>query len=503
MRVNKNDAADPAFADIFFLAPAGRRVTFYSQQARALNLVWALRKANVEIGSTAVVGAGVAGVTASCALAACGSKVDLFEEAMTPMWRQSSTRHRVVHPHINQWPTIDRPETGLMPLTDLPFLNWHFSTCDAAIAMMRRDMEHFEDRILFEPSTTVVGFNQRDGKITVHTSKEKRGPYDVVVVCTGFTPEAGVKVGPPSREYWCSDDLERKRAHGKTKHYVINGAGDGGLIDTLRLVYQSFDYGRLTIKVAELMTATAPDLVEQIAQAEHALQLSQKSASADTYQRVAARASDKTLYPDLSAFLDRALGNQELDVFLVDDKLPSAWASLKAAPVHKFLVAFAHNAQRLTFERAPISFPKKNWRKGEVSVNTRNLSVDDTEFVFRFGAKPTFGKLLSKANAESVMDRQSIANNFYQTLVDPTMAGVFTRLPPEHQPGAAEFMFHRCDLLERAWRGVDRNAAAFLDQGRLHLSTSVAERVPERIWGIDIAVNNASAAIHLDPIAGE
>lgn len=123
---------------------------------RALNLVWALRKSSIEIGSAAMVGGGVAGVTAGCALAGCSSSVELSEEAMTPMWRQSATaHHRVVHRRINQWSVLDDPEDMLLPVTDLPFLNWH--VCDDVISMTRRDLDHFADRITFSWSTLVSG----------------------------------------------------------------------------------------------------------------------------------------------------------------------------------------------------------------------------------------------------------------------------------------------------------------------------------------------------------
>jgi NADPH-dependent 2,4-dienoyl-CoA reductase/sulfur reductase-like enzyme len=70
---------------VFFLGPYARRVSFSSQQNRALNLIWALRASDALKPATgkpvAVVGAGVSGLTATAALIDLGCKVTLYESA--------------------------------------------------------------------------------------------------------------------------------------------------------------------------------------------------------------------------------------------------------------------------------------------------------------------------------------------------------------------------------------------------------------------------------------
>src|SRR5215216_2027340 len=74
--------AAPKRPSIYILGSFAKRVTFYSQQVRALNLIDALCKTGVvsEDSRVGIVGAGVAGVTAAVTAARRGLSVTLVEK---------------------------------------------------------------------------------------------------------------------------------------------------------------------------------------------------------------------------------------------------------------------------------------------------------------------------------------------------------------------------------------------------------------------------------------
>src|SRR4051812_41798380 len=98
--------SSPTLDGPYALGCFGKMVTFYSQQRRALNLVWALFKTGrLEQGSSlAVVGGGLAGLTAAAAAASKGCEVTLFEANQDILHLQRTNGSRYVHPQISYWP---------------------------------------------------------------------------------------------------------------------------------------------------------------------------------------------------------------------------------------------------------------------------------------------------------------------------------------------------------------------------------------------------------------
>jgi hypothetical protein len=109
-------------APVYGLVPKFGPVSFYSQQKRAYNLVSALRLAGrLPPGTTAaVVGAGLAGITASAAAHMLGCKVTLFESNEAPFHQQHGNHTRFIHPNVIEWPR----QSWMAGETELPFLNW-------------------------------------------------------------------------------------------------------------------------------------------------------------------------------------------------------------------------------------------------------------------------------------------------------------------------------------------------------------------------------------------
>ena len=114
--------------NLFVIGSFDRRITFYSQQVRALSLVHGLK----ELGylhpnpRIAVVGGGAAGVAAAAAAALVSeSQVVLFETAGELLPLQSTTDKRRLDPHIYDWPAHDTID----PIADLPILDWESGSC--------------------------------------------------------------------------------------------------------------------------------------------------------------------------------------------------------------------------------------------------------------------------------------------------------------------------------------------------------------------------------------
>ncbi|PZP59551.1 MAG: hypothetical protein DI604_32185, partial [Delftia acidovorans] len=101
-----SSATVPGADGLYFVGTFDRRITFYSQQVRALRLARAMREAGkIEANdSVAVVGAGAAGVTMALALALLDCRVTLFDPADEVLQLQSDSP-RLLHPHIYEWPS--------------------------------------------------------------------------------------------------------------------------------------------------------------------------------------------------------------------------------------------------------------------------------------------------------------------------------------------------------------------------------------------------------------
>src|SRR5260370_36856138 len=116
-------------------------VTVFKQQVRALNLIYALDHFSGEAlkeGPIAVIGGGVAGVTAASAAAALGREVHLFEQRPVLCHLQHGCDTRWLHPHIYDWPQPGSDD----PYAGLPILNWKEGT---AATVAEQIMTEFEE----------------------------------------------------------------------------------------------------------------------------------------------------------------------------------------------------------------------------------------------------------------------------------------------------------------------------------------------------------------------
>lgn len=289
----------PRQQQVFALGNFARQVTFASQQARAFNLIWALFRTNrlAEGQRVAVVGAGLAGMTAVAAALAKGCEVHLYEQASQPCPLQRGNDIRFIHPNILRWPE-EGSETAS---TDFPFLNWTAANVRGVIKQIdlqwkqhvvnnRRLRQFFNykiNRLYVSPSKSgpqkpwlsanrvVDGDAAGDEAGNGVNAGYVEFTYDCVILAVGFGEERAV-VGVPFLSYWENDSLHQETGRGR-RSILVSGCGDGGLIDALRLRLRNFDHAEFVREF--LNVAESERLVNELRDADR--QLLPRAASPD------------------------------------------------------------------------------------------------------------------------------------------------------------------------------------------------------------------------------
>lgn len=247
---------------IYLLFPAGRRITVYAQQIRALTLIEALRQTTwmPEVQSVAIVGGGISGITAAMALHVAdlreGLKVSIFEsrERLVPL--QASCREKMLAPHIIDWPKAGSTTHH----AELPLLEWTAAMAgEVAIDLMRQfDRIEINKRVL----TRVTGItpDAQGVALTIEqngtTSTEN---FEVVIVAAGFGLErlpAAIRTETPS--YWrCNWEQQVELINAGATEILISGLGDGGLIDFVLCSCPSLSHERLCRDLMSSIDVTA------------------------------------------------------------------------------------------------------------------------------------------------------------------------------------------------------------------------------------------------------
>lgn len=228
---------------VYLLGCNHRQITFYSQQTRAVNLVHSLlQTAELREGQPiAVVGAGVAGLTAAGFAAENGYSVGLYEKEEEPLTIQAACENRWVHPHIYDW-----PEPGSLndATGDLPVLNWTAGSAQNVIRQLRKEWRSLEQkhsrRISFYPRSLVGSDDsQHAGTLLSELTRQ----YQVVILAVGFGKEPE-RFG--TKPYWVDDNIQtRHRAD-----WLVSGFGDGALADLMQICIPDFKHEELKNFVA-------------------------------------------------------------------------------------------------------------------------------------------------------------------------------------------------------------------------------------------------------------
>jgi len=248
----------PGWQQVYVLGCFGRYITVYSQQVRALNLIYSLFKgerlaAKSKVG---VIGAGFAGLTAAVGAARVGATITVLERLSRPMGLQKGCTQRFLHPHIYDWPSmeLDGEDSGL------PFFNWSAASADDVVDQIEREwnkelerygpklsahcdvadvtIERLESDSKTEPQIGII-WNDRDGP---HGET-----FDCVILAVGFGSEPDT-LGS-QHGYWEDDRLTKAGA--KKKICLVSGTGDGGLTDVMQLCIRDFRHDDIVRRFAD------------------------------------------------------------------------------------------------------------------------------------------------------------------------------------------------------------------------------------------------------------
>jgi len=273
----------------YFVGPYAQRVSFASQQIRALDLVTGLLSLKTELlkrkgASVAVVGAGLAGMMAAAALKSQHVKVHIFEAESDILSKHEAARHRLVHPTIGRWPFEKLEHTS-----HLPIFNWCAAKCDKVMAKIKNEWERYLHPMIYSgddnlsdfviiPNTKVRKLEKGhdvDGDRRVRLLLDQKRPgitddkkwckehYDLVIVATGYGLE-NLNARKSANNYWTDDELDNdvnteseKEEYDDKRTFYVTGCGDGGLIDFCRIIHADFHGGWLAIMVANALEGTA------------------------------------------------------------------------------------------------------------------------------------------------------------------------------------------------------------------------------------------------------
>ena len=259
---------------LYLIGVFARGVTVYSQQIRALNLIWALVQQGTlacklqedapdpgKRASIAIIGGGFAGLTAAAALIKKGvhAEITIFEQrdALLPLQHGSDTRW--LHPRIYDWPADDSESA----VADLPVLNWtaaRASDVAAQILLEWRDLinpkkdqlivycnaQHLQlhERGAGEPGLTIewVGDKRNyDGSVDkFNASAGETKTFDHVIMAVGYGLEK-----ENTLSYWRNDTLGQPSLAEPYRTYLVSGQGDGAMTEVLRLRISQYRQDRI------------------------------------------------------------------------------------------------------------------------------------------------------------------------------------------------------------------------------------------------------------------
>ena len=246
---------------LYVIGSFDSRITFYSQQVRAIELAYALQqqghlRQNLRI---AVIGGGAAGITISSALALItNASIDLYEKADDILPLQRATARRNLDPHIYDWPAFDADHE----FADLPILDWRSGPSRDVRTAVVREFGSIVDAVL--PRIAVHTRHQilnieRVGASFELEFERDRGPedepaaqarvrrnsrVDLVFLAIGFGLEPEVPLqGVPTLSYWSDGGVPGPDLGSRASpRFLISGNGDGGLIDLVAAASANFDH---------------------------------------------------------------------------------------------------------------------------------------------------------------------------------------------------------------------------------------------------------------------
>lgn len=378
---------------LFILGSRERRVTFYAQQVRALNLIYALMEGGrIEPGDAiAVIGGGIAGVTAAAGAALKGLDVTLLEKNSELLHLQTNCAKRWIHPRIYDWPDTDalRDDTN-----DLGVLPWKAGLAQDVIRQIRGGWDALvaDSRLKLHCEMSIHSLKltpDADGWKLRWEPKLSSKRFKVIILAVGFGLEKGLSP-IPAHSYWEDDSLDQSEKHG-ARTYLISGVGDGGLTDVLRASLHAFRHD-LFVQELGLDPRTNPKartLAERLQHIEkEAANAGQKSSEliTDRYREL----------EGLSSFVDEALKKRvRKDRTVVLNGPTESPLTLESSMLNRYLVSRLVFQGAITYQEGTILeggiLPEgKRWK---VTAGSEALGVFD-EVIIRHGTDPALVGLI-------------------------------------------------------------------------------------------------------------
>lgn len=393
---------------VFSIGPFGRRVSFAAQQRRALNTIWALERANIlQSGKrVAVIGGGLAGVMAACALVVRKCSVYLYERNGRVLSLQQQSTHRYLHPTVNLWPEVTfEDDMEMFPTTEFPFLDWHADQSSQVIDRLHQEWSrYFKRRVtrVYRKSIVSALDFQADGIILKATSDDAEpdtapstsAPFDIVILAMGFGRERQV-AGIDSKLYWEFDDLAEGEGIGRTP--LVSGIGDGGLIESLRAVHTRFDRGRFCVHVAQTMNDShLPVMIKTL---EDRVTIGRPEDAAEAYAAGYAAILEEAT-PLVVEMLDESLRKDTVAPVLLIGREAHPY-SRTAAPIHKFMVTHAIARNLITYSQGELLDGPT------LSIGGVPAALPDRPIIVRHGPDIKFDDLIPETAIESLRSRQT------------------------------------------------------------------------------------------------
>ena len=265
----------PGHPDLFILGSFARRVTVYSQQVRAINVVDAIHfyRRPLENVDIAIVGGGVAGITAAARALKYGARVTLFEQNENVLSIQHNSRHRWLHPTIYDWPFVSIGGDGLDNEAQLSVMNWSATTASEFALKLTAQWkaivaEHRDRLCVMIPaavklmSPTTAGYEVRyEGKAAGSPGLHTR-VFPVVILAVGFGLEPR---GQGRNSYWEQDPWDQIQ-RSADQAVLVAGYGDGGLTDLMRVCLINFEHEKVLAEVVGAITSAHRDKIKDIEQ---------------------------------------------------------------------------------------------------------------------------------------------------------------------------------------------------------------------------------------------
>jgi hypothetical protein len=382
MRVH---TADPGYDRVFVLGSFERRVTVYSQQVRALNLVHALFATNVlhDGARLAVIGGGVAGLTAAAGAKKRGVRVTVLEREadLLPLFRRPAPRW--LHPGVYDWPLPGWSRR----MANLPVMTWQAGLLATVVPQLRAAWQEEGEgvNVVTGATDTLLHPDAREPRLTWNAPRPSGGfrsddgAFDAVIVAVGFGREPGSE---RDRGYWQPDDLDDTAwfdpARDERRSWLVSGCGDGGLTEVFRLCLKNFRHERIVEEF--LSDPRIRPFIERIREIE---------ADPRSMDPVAGARFLTTAYKELEApfLVDKLAGlrREDTDVWL-NGTGPDLFEP-GASPANRFLLAQLRHAGAFRYLPGRIEGVSKAGGRVEVRIAGQTPRLLD-RYVRRHGPIP-------------------------------------------------------------------------------------------------------------------